>query len=299
MAGDYPAGSRAAASGDKASHPKVRQRLLWAVVAFTLLGIGYAGYTCWTRPRPTPPTEIFRGIIYSCEQADSEECRGLVHLVRIDLSTPGIGLYLTPLDPQAVNRGYQYRLCDAASVLRQEDLAVVVNGAFFAADYFLFYRTGDYAKGLQTVVVDGQLSHLDPNSYMLWFEADLTPHIEFNKPPTESLLRRVRFAIGGGAVPLWQGQVRPAAAGHEMDRRTAVGIDPKRRLLWLAVFENASSLAVARLLQEHGAQDGFLLDGGHSTTMVLGPKAARVRSGALIGGSRPVATCFGIRAQAL
>ncbi len=87
--------------------------------------------------------------------------------------------------------------------------------------------------------------------------------------------------------------------GHKMDRCTAVGIDSKRRLLWLAVFENASSLAVAQMLAKEGAQDGFLLDGGHSTTMVIGDKAAHVRPGTLLGGSRPVATVLGIRADPL
>ena len=67
--------------------------------------------------------------------------------------------------------------------------------------------------------------------------------------------------------------------------------------LWLAVFENASSLAVAQVLKEHGAQDGFLLDGGHSTNMVLGPKAAHVRSGSLLWFSRPVAMVVGVRCQ--
>jgi hypothetical protein len=223
----------------------------------------------------------------------------LVFVVRIDLTTPGIGLYLTPLDPQAVRRGYQYCLADAASVLRREDLAVVVNGAFFTADSMLFYKSGDLAKGVQTVIADGVVSHVDPNSYMLWFEPDLTPHIEFSKPPSERVLHNARWGIGGGAVSLWQGQVRPAAAGHEMDRRTAVGIDSGRRLLWLAVFESASSLAVVRVLAEHGARDGFLLDGGHSTAMVVGRKAAHVRSGVLMGGSRPVATCLGIKAMPL
>ncbi len=217
-------------------------------------------------------------------------------LVRVDLSAPGIALYLTPLDAEAVRQGYQYRLADAAAVLNREDLAVVVNGAYFTAESGLFYRTGDLARGVQTVIADGQWSHVDPHSYMLWFEADLSPHIESTKPPDEALLRRARWGIGGGAVPLWKGEVRAGAASHEMDRRTAVGIDSGRRLLWLAVFENASSLAVARVLKEHGAQDGFLLDGGHSTTMVLGSKAAEVRPGTLLGGARPVATCFGIRA---
>ena len=265
----------------------------------TVVGMGLAGCSWWTRPRPTPPTEIFHGIIYTCAEINMEECHGLMCLVRVDLSAPGIALYLTPLDPDAVHRGYQYRLTDPATVLRREDLAVVVNGALFSEDSALLYRTGDLARGVQTVVAEGEASHVDPDSYMLWFEADLAPHIEFNKPPDEALLRRARWGIGGGAVPLWKGRVWEAAANHEVDRRTAVGIDSGRRLLWLAVFENASSLAVARVLKEHGARDGFLLDGGHSTSMVLGSKAARVMPGTLLGGSRPVATCFGIKAQPL
>ena len=281
------------------------QRRLWrlaaagAVVAATTAGIGLAGYACWARPRPVPPTEIFRGIIYTCESMNLKECRGLVHLVQVDLSATGIGLYLTPLDPLAVSRGYQYRLANPATVLRREDLAIVVNGAFFSAESGFFYRPGDLARGVQTVIVEGEVSHVDPNSYMLWFEPDRTPHLESNKPPAEAVLRRARWAIGGGAVPLWNGHVRESGAGHDMDRRTAVGINSSRRLLWLAVFESASSLAVAEVLKEHGVQDGFLLDGGHSTTMVLGPKAAHVRSGPLLGGSRPVATVLGIRAETL
>ena len=274
-----------------------RRSAIRAVISATVAGIVFAGYACWTQPRPTPPTEIFRGVIYTCEKMNTKECHGLVHLVQADLSAPGIGLYLTPLDPEAVRHGYQYRLAEASTVLRREDLAVVVNGTFFTAESGLFYQTDDLAKGVQTVIANGEVSHVDPNSYMLWFEPDLTPHIEFNKPPNDALLHSTRWGIGGGAVALWKGQVREAAVGHDMDRRTAVGIDSRRRLLWLAVFENASSAAVAGVLAEHGAQDGFLLDGGHSTTMVLGPKVAHVRSGALLGGSRPVATCFGIRAN--
>ncbi len=276
-----------------------RRRLILLACLSAFAGMAFAGYAWWTRPRPTPPTEIFRGVVYTCEQTDAEECRGLVHIVKVDLAAPGIGLYLTPTDPEAVKQGYQYRLTDAATVLRREGLAVVVNGGYFSADSELYYSSDDLARGAQTIVADGQISHIDAKSYMLWFEPDLTPHIEPTYPPSEALLRKVRWAIGSWWLPLWKGQIRPGMAGHKMDRCTAVGIDSRRRLLWLAVFENASSLAVARVLAQHGAEDGFLLDGGHSTNMVLGPKAAQVRSGSLLGGWRPVATCFGIKAQSL
>ena len=140
---------------------------------------------------------------------DREECRGLVHLVRVDLSAPGIGLYVTPLDPEAVRRGYQYRLADVSTVVQRECLAVVVNGTFFAADSGAFYRAGDLASSLQTIIADGEVSHVDPNSYMLWFEPDLTPHIEFTKPPDKAVLRRARWGIGGGAVAARQRASEP------------------------------------------------------------------------------------------
>jgi hypothetical protein len=46
-----------------------------------------------------------------------------------------------------------------------------------------------------------------------------------------------------------------------------------------------------------GARDGMLLDGGGSTAMVLGEGARGVRPGTVLGGLRPVATHFGVRAR--
>jgi hypothetical protein len=274
-----------------------RKRIVLPILIATLTVIVFIGYWQWHKPRATRPIEIYRGVTYSCEALNGEECRGFIYLARVDLTVPGVGIYLTPLDSAAVSRGYQYRLVNVPSVVGQEGLAVAINGTFFTADSGLFYQTGDLADSVQTIVADGQVSHVDPNSYMLWFEPDLTPHIETGKPPSNSVLGRARWGIGGGAVPLFRGQVRPGAANHEIDHRTAVAIDSHRRLLWLAVFENASPLAVARILAQHGAEDGFLLDGGHSSVMVLGSKATGVKPGTAFVGSRPVATVLGIRAD--
>jgi hypothetical protein len=223
-----------------------------------------------------------------------------VHIVKINLAAPGIQLYLTPIDPMAAAQGFQYRLDSAAAVLDREHLAVVVNAAYFSSASGIVQWSGDMARGVQTIIADYQLSHVDPDSYLLWFESDLTPHLETEKPPSASVLLKARWAIGGGAVPLWKGKVWEAAAvDHLMDRRTAVAIDTDRRLLWLAVFENASERGAAQVLSDQGAQDGFLLDGGHSTTMVLSPQAADVQTGEMLHGWRPVATFFGIRAEGI
>ena len=58
-----------------------------------------------------------------------EQGIGLVHWVRLDLTAPGIELCVTPLDPQAVERGWRYRLQRTAAVVTQEQLAVAINAA--------------------------------------------------------------------------------------------------------------------------------------------------------------------------
>jgi hypothetical protein len=277
-----------------------RRRAFWLIGLTVAIGLGVEADQWWTRPRPTPPTAIFRGVTYTCIEANDPDCRGLVHLVKVDLAEPGIELYLTPLDPEAMKEGWQYRLDSAVSVLRRENLAVVVNATYFSSKSGILQWSGDLARSVQTIIADGEVSHINRPSYMLWFESDLTPHLESTIPPPIAVLRHARWGVGGFTIAFWKGQGRgEGAERHEMDRRTAVGIDSGRKLLWLAAFENASSVGVARTLAEQGAQDGFLLDGGHSTTMALGAEAAHVQTGELLHGARPVATFLGIRAETL
>ena len=246
-----------------------RRWVLGVVGLLAALGLAVCTYQWWTRPRPTPPTTIFHGVTYTCFEANQPECSGLVHVVKVDLTAPGIGLYLTSLNSEAVTRGWQYRLDSAVSVLEREKLAVVVNATFFTSDSGLIQWSGDLARSGQTIVAEGQVSHLDPHSYLLWFESDLTPHLELETPPKATVLQKARWAVGGNAVSLWKGKLCKVTDKHVLDRRTAIGIDSGHKLLWVAIFENASFDGAARILTEHEAQDGFLLDGGHSTTMVL------------------------------
>src|SRR5262249_18741434 len=80
------------------------------------------------RGAPRPPTEIFTGITYGRERIEpTAEGGGMLHWARIDLSAPGIGLYVTPLDRNAVARGWQYRLRRVGTVAEREHLALAVN----------------------------------------------------------------------------------------------------------------------------------------------------------------------------
>src|SRR5215470_41591 len=110
--------------------PKMERLINWKcwlrrIVAVMLLvsSIG-SGWVWWHGRGPQPPTEIFAGITYGCERLEaSDEGSGLLHWARVDLTAPGIELYVTPLDPKALAQGWQYRLRWIKDVVEHEQLA--------------------------------------------------------------------------------------------------------------------------------------------------------------------------------
>ena len=270
-----------------------RARLLLAVALMALTGADSASWEhCTSQAR-----EIFTGVTYGCERLRSAEGDGVFHWVRVDLAAPGIELYVTPLDPSAVAHGWQYRLRRIEDVVTGERLAVAINGTMFTSEYSWLPRfSGEFANGVETVVSDHVVSHLWEHTYLLWFDDDLRPHLRPSKPPTAEELRQAKWGIGGQGVGLHEGRVWPGS-GRQPDSRTAIGIDAERKHLFLAVAAWASPHLVLERLSELGARDAMLLDGGGSSAIAMGEGARGVATGALFGGSRPVATFFGVRAR--
>jgi hypothetical protein len=275
-------------------HRRARIALALALMAFTGADSAY-----WERCAPGP-REIFSGVTYGCERLQrTEEGDGVLHWMRVDLAAPGIELYVTPLDPRAVTEGWQYRLRWIDEVVREEYLAVAINGTLFTSKHSWLPRLpGDLAKGVETVVSDHVASHFWEHTYLLWFDDDLNPHLRPSKPPKPEELRQAKWGIGGQAVWLHDGQVW-SSSGRQPDARTAIGIDPQRKLLFLAVAQWASPHLMLERLAKLGARDAMLLDGGGSSAMAIGDDARGVARGALFGGLRPVATFFGVRARPL
>lgn len=251
--------------------------------------------------RCTPqPRAIFSGITYGCEHLNrTEEGQGFLHWVRIELEAPGIELYVTPIDPLAAKDGAQYRLRWIDDVVRNERLAVAINGALFTSKpSWRPQLPGDLAKGVETVVSDHVASHFWEHTYLLWFDDNLTPHLRASKPPRPEELRAAKWGIGGQGVGLHEGKVW-SGIDRKPDSRTAIGIDAERKLLFLAVAGWASPRLVLEQLAKLGARNAMLVDGGGSSAMAIGEGGRHIARGTLFGGWRPVATFFGIRARRL
>jgi hypothetical protein len=268
-----------------------------ALLAFSI-GVPLEGAnTCSGRPAAA---EIFEGITYGCKQLEPrEEAGGVVHWVRINLTAPGITPYVTSKDPTAVSQGWQYRLRRVSDVVASEHLAVAINGTLFSSKSSrLLPMSGDLANAVNPVVADHIISHVWLDTYLLWFDDRLTPHLRPEKV-TEAELAMAKWGIGGEDFWLRDGKVWPGDyRSHIPDGRTAVAVDLPRKLLFLAIGTHISPTLMFQTLADLGARDGMLLDGGDSSSMAIGTDASVVSPGAVYGW-RPVATQFGVRAEPL
>jgi hypothetical protein len=214
------------------------------------------------------------GITYGCKQLEpSEEASGVVHWVRIDLTAPGIVPYVTSKDPVAVSQGWQYRLRRVEDVVASEHLAVAINGTLFSSKSSWWRMPGDLANAAESVVADHTISHGWLDTYLPWFDDQLTPHLRPDKA-TEAELAMARWGIGGEDFWLRDGRVWPGDyRSHIPDGRTAVAVDLPRKLLFLAVGTHISPTLMYQTLADLGARDGMLLDGGDSSSMAIGTGA--------------------------
>jgi len=144
-----------------------------ALLAFSIGAPLEGEFTCSGRPAAA---KIFEGITYGCKQLEpSEQARGVVHWVRIDLTAPGIVPYVTNKDPTAVSQGWQYRLRRVADVVASEHLAVAINGTLFGSQPGrLLPMSGDLANAVNPVVANHTISHVASlDTYLLWFDDQL------------------------------------------------------------------------------------------------------------------------------
>ena len=294
------------------SYQKVRLYLSWASYFFSggvvcaiaaLLVLSSMGalpkaeFACSGQPAAA---EIFVGITYGCKQLEpSEEASGIVHWVRINLTAPGIEPYVTSKDATAVSQGWQYRLRRVGDVVASEHLAVAINGTLFGSKSSWWRRMpGDLANAVNPVVADHIISHVWLDTYLLWFDDELTLHLQPDKA-TETELAMAKWGIGGEDFWLRDGKVWSSDRRcHIPDGRTAVAVDPPRKFLFLAVGTHISPTTIFQTLADLGARDGMLLDGGDSSSMAIGAGASVVSPG-VIYGWRPVANQFGVKAKPL
>ncbi|MBT2119804.1 phosphodiester glycosidase family protein [Dyella sp. LX-66] len=243
----------------------------------------------------------------------------MIHVLEIDLATPGLSFVVTPGVPTS---GSEFVAEKTSSFARREHLTAAIN-----ATYFLPFDGGHLldkpyvpAAG-QPVTVDGVSiahGHLDsgyasgdPRSNGSLCIQGHRVSVALGACPsgtTEAVGAGPVLMLGGKTLPL-----EPKRREYYLDTepRSAIGLDKARRRMWWVVVdgrqagysEGITLPELTALLRELGADAAMNLDGGGSATMVLrrdGEPAvvnSPIHTG-IPGRERPVGNHLGLRIDA-
>lgn len=269
--------------------------------------------SCAAPPQVAPPP--FDGITFSRAEPPSADVPQAIHVVRIDLTRPGVELEVTAGDRSG---GREFRAQTTSEYLVRNRLSAAVNGGFFepfrgggagGEDYYP--RSGDpvdvIGLSMHAGIVDSPATH-DPK---------MNGTVCVKRPAAVSIARGQACPAGTdeamAAGPLLLSAGTPQAHTLSVTARhprTAFGLSADRRTAWMVVVdgrqpfqsEGATLPEMTEIFRRLGAADALNLDGGGSTTMVVAEgEGARVANvpihTAVPGRERPSANHLGVRAR--
>lgn len=296
-----------------ASHRQRLRRILAGlliVLAIPLFVVG--GYLVWRDHRPQPASAretLFNGITYI--RVVRQQPRPLViHVVQIDLSTPGLGFLVTPGDPVD---GHEVRAQTVSEFLSQYRLQLAINGDFFWPWWYhtlfdYYPHDGDptdvngFAASRGAIYSEEQPDDARPTLYLS----------QDNRAAIDRPIGAVYNAISGLPVIVENGQISDQIKPDEyyagVHPRSAVGLDRTRQTLLLFVIdgrqphysEGVTLPELAQIAIEYGADEALNLDGGGSATLAVEDQAGQPRvlnspiHASIPGMERPVGNHLGV-----
>jgi hypothetical protein len=232
----------------------------------------------------------------------------VAHVVVIDTKTKGFQFLVTPADSKS-DKPLNART--TSQFLEEFGVQIAINGDGFTpwwsrspADYyphigdpvaplgFTASQGDDYWQGIPRQ--DG----VAPTLYISRRNA-----LNFNDRPN-----RVYSAISGDRMLVLQGRPVPSLDDHDLDPRTAIGLNKNGRYLQLVVVDGRQPFYsagitfadLAQLLVDQGVYMAMSLDGGGSSTLVIEGEDGKPRlmnspiDNYLPGRERPVGNHFGV-----
>ena len=292
--------------------PFVKKKNLTRIIAslVILFVLCITGYLLYNGSRPTPvPTQqqLYEGVSYH-RVVRFIPYPLIAHVVEIDTKTKGIELLITPPDSGGEN---PLNARTTSEFLEEFDLQIAINGDGFVpwwsrspADYYP--HSGDPVTPLGFTASNGKVYSLGiemsvgvrPTLYISRRNA-----LSFNNPPGN-----IYNAISGDRMIVLKGQPAPYLNDHDVEPRTAIGMNRNGRYLYLVVVDGRQPLYssgatlsdLAQIFIDTGAYIAMNLDGGGSSTLVVeGEDGKPVTLNSPIdnyipGRERPVGNHFGV-----
>lgn len=267
-------------------------------------------------PRSDVPQALFQGVTYERISRDTPRPH-VIHLVTVDLTAPGIELFVTPGDPYVPSP--QLTAPDKETIARTttEFLQEFRGQVAINAGYFYPFREKTpwnyYPRSGERVNVVGQgISAGEPYSPP---KSDW-PVLCFDQANRVQILE-TGICPGGTVGAIAGNTTLPHSDADSSNQnrpygRTIVATDTASETLWLLVVdgkqphysEGITLAEIEPLLTELGAAVALNLDGGGSTTLVAAfPAQVQVLNAPIHNKwpmwERPVATHLGIHAEPL
>ena len=286
-----------------------RRRVVAVVLTIPVLLSGVTAAVCFWyghRPLPSPVYEqLFPGVEY-VRQVRANPRALVIHIVTIDLTTPGLEFLVTP-----GTSGEDLPARTVSEFLDEYDLQLAINGGFFDPQWDngpLDYhpRSGDMVYPIMGTFA---------SRGTVYWQDDLTRDVMYI-----SSARQITFGVHNG-------NIYDAITGYQfllvngenvieaidlpdsnLEPRTAVGLDLSGEKLMLMIVdgrqpnysEGITLSELAELMREFGAYHALNLDGGGSSTLVVAGVDGQPRvlnspiHTRIPGRERPVATHLGV-----
>jgi len=215
-----------------------------------------------------------------------------VMAIRLDLKESEATVHYRPYSPEALSREHHYTLAPADFLLRKNpDTIALLNGARYEIDNFLDNLPGAKVTSLESVLVDGVLSHRHAHSYLIWWTRKGKVYVETRKPPPDPLPSEAWMGVGVQGLQIAGGlpQYQALSSLEKAYPRTFLGADPETNTLWLIAFEAIQGQEMIDAVVELGIPYGGQLDSGDSTNLILGPHLPGIQDYTGIRNLRPLA----------
>jgi hypothetical protein len=283
---------------------------LLSTVAVVVLLVG--GFFFWRDHRPQPENtqvELFGGVTY-IRDVRQQPRPLIIHMVQIDLDTPGLSFFVTPSDP--VN-GHEVRAQTTSHFLTAHDLQLAINGDFFWP--WWYHTLFDYYPHDNDPTDVNGFAASNSDVYSEEKPDDPRPTLylsQDNRAGIDQPIGAVYNAISGLPLIVEDGrisdQIKPDEYYAGLHPRSAVGLDRERKTLLLFIVdgrqpnysEGVTLPELAQIAIEYGADIALNLDGGGSSTLAIEDAQGRPQilnspiHASIPGVERPVGNHLGV-----
>ena len=253
---------------------------LFLFVGLPFLAPGLSQLTSWLeRQPPAEHRALFQGVDY-VREVIQKPAPAVVHIIKVDLSAPGVRVLVTP--PDFPQQRFSNRARTTSQFLSEFGVQVAINASFFAPfDERNLLSLVPFIQGQKEILAGAAsrgVPYGEPSRYFPMLSVSVSNHATIGFSPP----RPWYMATGGfdqfiaHGKPIFRTEEKLAAS-------TTVGTDRSGSKLFLVVVDGGQPpysagldrTRLTKLLLDLGVFDALRLDGGGSSTMVVADRDGR------------------------